>query len=85
MTGGESAVSVFSGMGYLFGDEPSDKYIDNREDERDYSHEYVQCWQCGGEGVYGHECGEDTCCCRYPHENVVCDVCGGKGYWKRGT
>jgi hypothetical protein len=41
----------------------------------------VRCWQCGGEGVSGHECGEDTCVCLYPVDNEECDICDGKGYW----
>lgn len=45
--------------------------------------EVVQCWQCGGDGVNGHDCGEDTCSCRNPKENVTCDVCDGKGSWTR--
>lgn len=45
--------------------------------------DYVTCWQCGGEGTDGHDCGEDTCCCLNPYDNVVCDVCEGKGGWER--
>lgn len=40
---------------------------------------YSECEACGGEGVSGHECGEDTCCCADPRENVECDGCGGEG------
>lgn len=43
--------------------------------------EYVTCDRCGGEGVDGHECGEDTCACRYPEDNVPCDICLGDGGW----
>jgi hypothetical protein len=41
---------------------------------------YVDCWQCGGEGVIEGECtcGEDCCCCLEP-EPPVCDICRGKG------
>ena len=39
------------------------------------------CEQCGGDGVYGHDCGEDTCCCLDPEDNVICDACYGKGFW----
>jgi hypothetical protein len=42
---------------------------------------HVECEQCGCEGVDGHDCGEDTCCCLCPEENVVCDICGGVGGW----
>ena len=31
--------------------------------------EWVDCWQCGGEGWFGHDCGEDTCCCLDPEDN----------------
>jgi hypothetical protein len=44
--------------------------------------ETVECGECGGEGVSGHECGEDVCACLHPEENVPCDICGGKGYWQ---
>ncbi len=39
------------------------------------------CFECGGEGVSGHDCGEDCCCCRYPEDNVPCDICDGAGSW----
>jgi hypothetical protein len=42
---------------------------------------YQTCENCGGDGVYGHDCGEDACCCRYPEENVTCDICNGAGSW----
>lgn len=40
------------------------------------------CDACGGEGVCGHECGEDTCCCLDPEENMACDWCGGRGWFR---
>ena len=41
---------------------------------------YAQdCWDCGGEGVTHHDCGEDTCCCLYPEPNVECEICEGTG------
>lgn len=43
----------------------------------------VDCESCGGEGLDGHDCGEDSCCCAWPVENVVCDICGGYGGWFR--
>ncbi|MDD5207017.1 MAG: hypothetical protein PHS17_16450 [Desulfobacterales bacterium] len=43
--------------------------------------EWVECWNCGGEGVDGHDCGEDCCCCLDPEENVRCDICKGRGGW----
>lgn len=39
------------------------------------------CQQCGGDGVYGHDCGEDCCCCADPEESEPCDLCGGRGYF----
>lgn len=39
------------------------------------------CDTCGGDGVSGHECGEDTCCCLDPEDNVTCDICNGEGGW----
>jgi hypothetical protein len=39
------------------------------------------CYECGGRGVDGHDCGEDTCCCLNPEENVICPVCEGLGGW----
>jgi len=46
--------------------------------EKDYR---VDCWNCGGEGTDGHDCGEDCCCCLHPEDNVRCDICDGKGGW----
>lgn len=43
--------------------------------------DFEQCEHCGGEGVDGHECGEDCCCCLNPEDNIPCDVCGGIGGW----
>jgi len=42
---------------------------------------HVDCDQCGGDGLDGHECGEDSCCCEFPDENRICDVCCGAGSW----
>ncbi len=44
--------------------------------------EYVECWQCGGEGVYGHDCGEDCCACLRPDDNAPCEICEGLGGWQ---
>ena len=41
--------------------------------------EFVTCWQCGGSGVDGHECGEDCCACIDPEENVPCGACDSRG------
>lgn len=40
------------------------------------------CEQCGGDGVFGHNCGEDCCCCLDPEENETCNECGGLGFYK---
>jgi hypothetical protein len=42
--------------------------------------ESEECWNCGGTGLVGHDCGEDTCMCLQPEENVTCDVCNGDGF-----
>lgn len=39
----------------------------------------VPCEQCDGDGVWGHDCGEDTCCCLDPEENESCHICEGNG------
>lgn len=44
--------------------------------------DYEDCWQCGGEGVDHHDCGEDCCCCAFPEDNVQCDNCMGEGGWR---
>ena len=55
-----------------FGDEPFCKKCGS-----DVS--WVDCENCGGTGSSHHDCGEDTCCCRYPENNVPCDWCDGEG------
>ena len=41
------------------------------------------CERCAGEGLDGHDCGEDTCCCADPEDNVDCPDCGGScGTWR---
>ena len=42
---------------------------------------WIDCTNCGGEGMVDHDCGEDTCCCASPEENVPCDICAGEGGW----
>lgn len=55
------------------------------EDYNDYMEEdgriWRECWDCGGEGVTHHDCGEDTCCCLNPVDNVRCETCNGDGGW----
>ena len=43
--------------------------------------DWCECWECGGDGVSGHDCGEDCCCCADPEDNIRCDVCNGQGGW----
>ena len=45
--------------------------------------EWVDCWQCGGEKLHGHDCGEDTCMCLDKGDNVKCDACEGVGGWSK--
>ena len=58
-------------------------YDDEEVTFLDNGNEWVTCWQCGGEGTNGHDCGEDCCCCAWPEDNVTCDICEGKGGWER--
>jgi hypothetical protein len=45
--------------------------------------EWVECWNCGGEGVI-ESCFEDTCVCLDPPCcEKSCDVCAGGGGWPR--
>ena len=39
------------------------------------------CEQCE-DGLSGHECGEDCCCCAEPEDNLRCDYCQGRGYFE---
>lgn len=41
---------------------------------------WVECENCD-DGYTGHDCGDDSCCCRYPEDNVVCDRCLGRAGW----
>lgn len=45
--------------------------------------DWIDCWNCGGEGYSHHDCGEDCCACLEPEDNVRCDICHGKGGWER--
>lgn len=56
----------------------TDPYFD-----QDEFYDWVDCWQCGGEGYSDHDCGEDCCCCLNPENNVICDICNGAGGWKQ--
>lgn len=46
--------------------------------------EWVECWDCGGEGYHTDACEceafEDTCCCAEPTP-PICRTCKGKGGW----
>jgi len=46
------------------------------------SMDFEECHFCE-DGLSGHECGEDTCCCLQPEPNVLCDMCDGEGKWAR--
>lgn len=47
------------------------------------SMQFVDCDNCGGDGISGHDCGEDTCCCLDPEDNEDCDWCQGSGgHWE---
>jgi len=41
---------------------------------------WVHCETCE-DGLDGHDCGEDSCCCLHPEENVACGICHGRGGW----
>jgi len=57
-----------------------DLEIDNQCARCGSSCDHQDCWNCE-DGLSGHDCGEDCCCCLYPEDNVVCDVCRGRGGW----
>jgi hypothetical protein len=40
-----------------------------------------ECEQCD-EGLDGHDCGEDCCCCEDPESNMPCEFCRGRGYFE---
>ena len=42
---------------------------------------WVTCDDCGGEGLLGHDCGEDCCACADPDDNMPCLRCEGRGGW----
>jgi hypothetical protein len=46
---------------------------------------WIECWNCLGECLVDHDCGEDCCCCADPQPNVLCDICDGAGGWERVT
>lgn len=48
-------------------------------DPEDFDSPWVDCDACGGFGVIGHDCGEDTCCCANPFDNIPCAQCDGRG------
>jgi hypothetical protein len=40
-----------------------------------------ECLDCGGDGVDGHDCGDDCCCCLHPEDNMECQYCRGQGVY----
>lgn len=40
------------------------------------------CETCGGSGVDGHDCGEESCCCQWPEDNLRCETCLGDAGWQ---
>ena len=40
-----------------------------------------ECEQCD-EGLDGHDCGDDCCCCEDPEPNLACQFCNGRGYFE---
>lgn len=43
--------------------------------------DWVDCSECGGEGMSEHDCGEDCCACLHPEPNMPCELCNGIGGW----
>ncbi len=39
-----------------------------------------ECEQCN-DGLDGHDCDEDSCCCAFPEDNLTCQFCNGRGYF----
>lgn len=56
-------------------------------ERQDRAEEWADDWEtcdtCGGDCYFGHDCGEDSCCCLRAEENVPCATCNGKGGWAR--
>ena len=53
------------------------------EGDDDRGLDWIECWNCGGEGRLD-SCFEDTCVCLDPPCCTNrCDVCGGNGGWTR--
>jgi hypothetical protein len=50
-------------------------------DSPDCDGHWHTCWNCGGEGTSGHDCGEDSCCCLDPEDDQPCQICHGEGGW----
>lgn len=40
--------------------------------------DFTHCDDCE-DGLDGHDCGDDCCCCLHPEDNVVCQTCYGHG------
>lgn len=62
------------------GEHPNDgRYYEAQCARCGSSLDFDDCEVCNGEGVDGHDCGEDCCCCLYPEDNVPCSYCHGYG------
>lgn len=44
--------------------------------------EVEECSDGGGQGVWGHDGGEDCCPGLHPEDNIPGDPCLGRGYWQ---
>lgn len=62
----------------------SDDSNDEKINDAQPARYWVDCFDCGGEGVAAHGCHEDTCCCDTP-DGDMCYRCGGDGGWFRTT
>ena len=77
----EGAVAVRSGDLFCARPDNDNRQWENQCARCGSSMTYVDCTNCGGEGVTDHDCGEDCCCCLHPEDNVPCDICDGEGGW----
>jgi hypothetical protein len=54
----------------------------------DYIDDWIECWDCGGDGYYDDECEcesiADQCFCETPTPRQ-CRTCKGEGGWEGST